>query len=702
MKNKIGLTITSLLLITLPAVAKAVGFMELDITEFVFEGLLKLINILVNFVGGMLITLAGSLVNYVYSFPDFVKAPVVQVGWTITRDLANMTFILGMLAIAFATILRMDILGFNLRKTLPKLIAMALLLNFSLVISGAIIDVGNSLGRFFVSGAKPGEEINVGANIMAAVSAGQIAQMRNRASANMTTNLLMSSIIQLIFYVILAFLLFAMAFIMVYRIVHLWLLIIMAPLAWVCSFLPSMSNYYTKWWSSFLQWAFIPAAMGFFIFLGLITGATFMGSDFTRTRDVGSAWENILPETPIAAIMQFIVVVFILFMGLATAQRWGLSGANTMMKVAQDSKKWATGKVWGGVKSLSVKTAGRLAQKALYKEGEGGKRTDLREGLQNLAGAGYGVGKVFGKAMRIPTSLIEQRQKLIKGSEDKLKGSSTETLKTIFAGLSDYDKAAATRLMADRGNLEFITKDDLLAKRLGKKSNKELTDEEKKLELNDAEKDKVGMINEDKMGGMTQARFEAALKFSGTAGLDKEILNAAPQFAKIVGKEIKDIIEKMSPANADKIQRGALQLPEIQAAIKEAVLGNHWGIGQLSAIGRKNPKAESDLLEYLKTNIESKESLIAKRLGKSVDELNEADRKLNLTDEEKTKDQASKINKKTWVHIIGTPGGATFEEEEKETAPEQSNLVDQFNRPINQQPKPSGLVDASGNPLKSQ
>ncbi len=696
MKNKIGLTITSLLLITLPAVAKAVGFMELDITEFVFEGLLKLINILVNFVGGMLITIAGSLVNYVYSFPDFVKAPVVQVGWTITRDLANMTFILGMLAIAFATILRMDILGFNLRKTLPKLIAMALLLNFSLVISGAIIDVGNSLGRFFVSGAKPGEEINVGANIMAAVSAGQIAQMRNRASANMTTNLLMSSIIQLIFYVILAFLLFAMAFIMVYRIVHLWLLIIMAPLAWVCSFLPSMEGYYTKWWSSFLQWAFIPAAMGFFIFLGLITGATFMGSDFSRTRDVGSAWENILPETPIAAIMQFIVVVFILFMGLATAQRWSISGASTMMKLAESGKKWAL----QGAGNIGKRAAGRLAQKALYKEGEGGKRTDLREGLQKISGAGFGVGNIFGKAMRLPTSLIEQRQKLIKGSEDKLKGSSTETLKTVFAGLSDYDKAAATRLLADRGNLEFITKDDLLAKRLGKKSAKELTDKEKKLELIGTEKDKLGMINEDKMGGITQARFEAALKLSGTAGLDKEILNAAPQFAEIVGKKIKDVIEKMSPANADKIQRGALQLPEIQAAIKEAVLGNHWGSGQLSAIGRKNPKAESDLLEYLKTNIESKESLIAKRLGKSVDELDKTDRKLNLTDEEKTKDQASKISKKTWAHIIGTPGGATFGEEE-EVKPEQSNLVDQFGRPVDQQPQPSGLVDASGNPLKS-
>lgn len=100
----------------LPNIAKALG-----IGDFIGGGaigdvaaagigkiILWIINLVVDFIGLMVISTAASLLNYVFQFQSFTKVAVVQIGWTMSRDLANMGFILIMLAMAFGTILRID------------------------------------------------------------------------------------------------------------------------------------------------------------------------------------------------------------------------------------------------------------------------------------------------------------------------------------------------------------------------------------------------------------------------------------------------------------------------------------------------------------------------------------------------------------------------------------------------------------------
>ena len=76
--------------------------------DSVWDIVLGIVSLVVDFIGSFLITVAGSIVNYVFSFQSFATVPVVQIGWTISRDLANMFFILIMLFIAFVTVLKMD------------------------------------------------------------------------------------------------------------------------------------------------------------------------------------------------------------------------------------------------------------------------------------------------------------------------------------------------------------------------------------------------------------------------------------------------------------------------------------------------------------------------------------------------------------------------------------------------------------------
>ena len=83
----------------------------------------------------------------------------VTIGWTLVRDLTNMFFILIVVAIGLATALRIK--DYEAKKTIPILIAIALLINFTPVICGVIIDGSNIVMNFFLGGEATGLEYSV-------------------------------------------------------------------------------------------------------------------------------------------------------------------------------------------------------------------------------------------------------------------------------------------------------------------------------------------------------------------------------------------------------------------------------------------------------------------------------------------------------------------------------------------------------------
>ena len=86
----------------------------------------------------------------------FLSEPVVK-GWELVRDFANVWIVLFLLGIAVATIL--SIKTYQAKQTLSWLIAIAILINFSLPIASMIIDFSNVLTLQFVQaiGTKAGD-----------------------------------------------------------------------------------------------------------------------------------------------------------------------------------------------------------------------------------------------------------------------------------------------------------------------------------------------------------------------------------------------------------------------------------------------------------------------------------------------------------------------------------------------------------------
>src|SRR3990167_4977152 len=102
------------------ALSSAAGFLF----NLAAEGILAIINQ----VGKLLLILVDLLIK-VGSYNDFVDAQSVVIGWKVVRDVCNIGFIIGLLAIAFGTVLRIQ--SYHYKSTLIKLLTMAILINFS-------------------------------------------------------------------------------------------------------------------------------------------------------------------------------------------------------------------------------------------------------------------------------------------------------------------------------------------------------------------------------------------------------------------------------------------------------------------------------------------------------------------------------------------------------------------------------------------
>ena len=106
---------------------------------------------LYGFIGGILLQLAGVLVDFAFSINTSVlpdQFGIIQLGFQVCLSLANVIFVIALIIIAFCTILNIE--EYSAKKMLGKLITAAVLINFSLLIAGLILDFSHVVTNFFL------------------------------------------------------------------------------------------------------------------------------------------------------------------------------------------------------------------------------------------------------------------------------------------------------------------------------------------------------------------------------------------------------------------------------------------------------------------------------------------------------------------------------------------------------------------------
>ena len=319
----------------------------LDMVKIVFQALLSIAQL---FTG-----LCGQLFTAILDF-GFQNMEVVKAGWQISRDTVNMFFILALVVIAFATILRIETYG--IKTLLPKFIIIALLINFSFLICGIIIDATQIATKFFQSGIKNddiGQALIDATRVTVALKQEPMTISAAAGELNKDIRLILSMSFTLIVIGIVGIMLLIGSILLFVRIGALWILMILAPFAWFLGVFPKFKGMNDKWWDNFLKYAFFAPIYVFFLYLIIrLSQETIELKVLSQTPDALKALT--LGSMLGGNIQLLFAYVFIVILSLAApvvAMSMGIHGASAVTGFAKGAFKGTakmTGK-WAGTRA---------------------------------------------------------------------------------------------------------------------------------------------------------------------------------------------------------------------------------------------------------------------------------------------------------------------------------------------------------------
>ncbi len=380
-------------------------FMDWSITLLLLP--IKVIAYLINFIAGIVAMLGAFFLGVMINMNADVTGnnALVTVGWTIMRDVTNLGFVLVIITIGIATILRFKTYG--MQALLPKLIAAAILVNFSLTIGNVIINFSQIMTNFFYQkiSADAGPGLT---NIITAAFGPQRLLMEDenpippdpeeeaggiaRFGAAFLTSL-GGIFFSIIFTFLMAFILLVYAGMLFTRYLYLSFLLLLSPIIWLFWVVPAFSSYWSKWWSKFFSWTFFAPASAFFLYLALTAAENLskapleVGSDLLG---LGGAMRN---------GAQMAVLGGLLIGGLIAAQQLGIAGAAGAIGLAKNVGKKTAGymgnKTWEGAKGgFGVKNAIQTYKDEKTSGTSGGKAFAKAIGFGSFKQAAGTVGNV--------------------------------------------------------------------------------------------------------------------------------------------------------------------------------------------------------------------------------------------------------------------------------------------------------------------
>ncbi len=357
--------------------------------DYSYGGIMTFIMSIFAWLLGVSALLLDYAVYYtVVTMGDYVKnITAIGVAWRILRDIGNIILIFGFLIIGISTIIKYDIYGWG-SKAIPKLILAAIFLNFSLFFAQAVIDTGNLFATQFytqINGGvitKPtnlsftqftqaGSSQGISSKVMS-----QLGLQRLYGDAKNNPKLLSENspafvaILGIILFIVMAFVFFSLAFILIARFVILIFLIITAPIGFAGMAVPKLEKIADEWWSQlFEQTATAPILLLLlYVALAVITDVNFL-TGFGATNGPGD-WTAIIgnyanPTGFAGILISFLVAMGLLLAVIIFAKKLGAAGAAGAMslgkKIGMGSIKLAGSGALGAGRFAVRNTAGRAA-----------------------------------------------------------------------------------------------------------------------------------------------------------------------------------------------------------------------------------------------------------------------------------------------------------------------------------------------------
>lgn len=332
------------------APASAQGFLT-DIGN----GMLQFVTVAILAIARLFIGLTVFSLKFfiaIAQYNGYIDADTVTVGWVMVRDVANMFFVVVLLVIAFATILGIE--NYEWKKLLVKLLLAAIFINFSKTIAGIIIDAAHIFTITFLNAISG----TAGGNLINMFKLTEILSLVGKdysAGSDLGIEIFGAAVLAIFFASVAMMAMGAYTIVMLARMVVLWVLIVLSPLAYLMQVIPATQSYAQQWWDKFIKQVLVAPVMVFFLWLSFATlgsgnitatlGIQIDGAEADKIINQGgfdgqsisiaevSTWEN---------MANFFIATAFLMVGIYAVQQMGVVGGGLVGGAIDFGKKVAT------------------------------------------------------------------------------------------------------------------------------------------------------------------------------------------------------------------------------------------------------------------------------------------------------------------------------------------------------------------------
>ena len=377
-KTKLGKFSFVFLLLTV----SFLGIQYVYASNLFVDGFMYVFTMIALAVSGWCVQMSIFLLSFIIEiagYNGYLKTPAVTVGWVMVRDVTNMFFVIILLIIAFGTILGLE--QYEWKKLMLKFVLAAVLVNFSRTICGLFIDAAQVFMITFVNAVAA----TAGGNLITMFSLDKLGAVGegNRSDDLSTLDAFIGAAGGLFFAALLMGVMFGYMVILLARMLVLWVLIILSPLAFVLSVIPQTQSYAQKWWKEFGSHVLVGPVMIFFLWLTFVTAGAGDIHEHITDKSVKSAqMDSVVKDivkghdremsAGITKILQwdnmvsFFVAIGMLMVGIRVTNELGVQGGGALTKGVDFAKKvamagsGATAGMWAAKGGANLAKAGTI------------------------------------------------------------------------------------------------------------------------------------------------------------------------------------------------------------------------------------------------------------------------------------------------------------------------------------------------------
>jgi len=506
------------------------------------------INYFVGFIGGVIFAFGGFLLQVGLELnARLISSPIVQIGWQVARDIANLGFVIAIIVIAFGTMLRLE--TYNAKKMLATLVVVALLVNFSLTFAGVFIDASGLISNFFIQQVAPINAGGVNAFAESLAGAFQLQKLHEVKDIGAlpefggfggftasTLGLVASIFFVALFTSLGASIMLIIAGLVVVRYIALSLLLILMPLAMITYVFPKLKNNWQRWLKSFSDWLVFLPVMLFFLYLAILVVTNFSDDPNSVMRiaaSVEAGSSDFLDQflmtiaDTLQIFAQMVVVLALLAGGLIVAKSFSLQFSSSIISAVEGGRKWALKKA-GRAASAPIRGGGRWAGREILKSDTAKKVVSTLSKIPGLRRAGSALaGQITSSQESTKQEVENYRTKHLRNLPTAADVHSYTRSRVIPDVLMPVARAAEIAELAERGKIDEV----------------------------------LGRIPAAKRNGV----IEQWLKAAKLAGIEGNILQSKPDWAPRVGRDIKRVVPKIKDVN--KVSESSLRDTEVVASL---------------------------------------------------------------------------------------------------------------------------------------